>query len=202
MTSVTVAVLRHVSKVTSSSLASELGVSLHPQSSCLASFSSQLGCRNFGDQSSNKSDKNLIEEKIKSFQFPEFQEYPSKVSSQTLFEEKINDEETNRLEKDEPFKNFVENSEDLKHFTRSTSPETVTASEDYTMPHPIWSKQESEGVEVTHRKPKGFVDYAAYGTVSVMRFGFDVMSGYKGQKKLDTSDEKAVLTRYIILVEW
>ena len=58
------------------------------------------------------------------------------------------------------------------------------------------------GVEVTHRKPKGFVDYAAYGTVSVMRFGFDVMSGYKGPKKLDTSDEKAVLTRYIILVEW
>ena len=73
----------------------------------------------------------------------------------------------------------------------------VTASEDYTMPHPIWSKQESEGVEVTHRKPKGFVDYAAYGTVSVMRFGFDVMSGYKGQKKLDTLDEKAVLTRYV-----
>ena len=31
----------------------------------------------------------------------------------------------------------------------------VMASEDYTMPHPIWSKQESEGVEVTHRKPKG-----------------------------------------------
>ena len=48
----------------------------------------------------------------------------------------------------------------------------------------------------------GFVDYAAYGTVSVMRFGFDVMSGYKGQKKLDTFDEKAVLTRYIILEEW
>ena len=165
-------VLRHVRKVTSSSLASELGVSLlHPQASCLASLPSQRGWRNFGDQSSNNSDKNLVDEKVK-------------------------DEETNRLEKDEPFKNFVENSEDLKHFTRSTSPDAVTASEDYTMPHPIWSKQESEGVEVTHRKPKGFVDHAAYGTVSVMRFGFDVMSGYKGQKKLDTLDEKAVLTRY------
>jgi len=120
-------------------------------------------------------------------------------SNKDLVGGKVNDEETNRLEKDEPFKNFVENSEDLKHFTRSTSSETVTASEDYTMPHPIWTKQESEGVEVTHRKPKGFVDYAAYGTVSVMRFGFDVMSGYKSQKKLDTLDEKAVLTRCIFL---
>ena len=83
-----------------------------------------------------------------------------------------------RLKKDEPFKTFVENSEDLKHFTRSTDPEAVTASEDYTMPHPIWSKQELEGVEVTHRKPKGFVDHAAYGTVSVMRFGFVIATQF------------------------
>ena len=165
----TLNILRHMRKLGSSSVAPELRVLLlNPQSSCLTSSTSRM----FGDfQSSQNSNKDLVDGKV-------------------------NDEDTNRLEKDEPFKNFVENSEDLKHFARSTSPETVTASEDYTMPHPIWTKQESEGVEITHRKPQGFVDYAAYGTVSVMRFGFDVMSGYKGQKKLDTLDEKAVLTRY------
>ena len=161
-------ILRHGRKLGNSSLVPNLRVILlNPQSSCLASPTS----RKFGDEkSSDKPNKDLVDVKV-------------------------NDEETNRLEKDEPFKNFVENSEDLKHFTRSTSPETVTTSEDYTMPHPIWSEQESEGVVVTHRKPKGFVDYTAYGTVSAMRFGFDVMSGYKSQKKLDTLDEKAVLTR-------
>ena len=167
----TLNILRHMRKLGSSSVAPELRVLLlNPQSSCLTFTSSSS--RMFGDiKSPDNSNKDLVDGKI-------------------------NDEETNRLEKDEPFKNFVENSEDLKHFTRSTSPENVTTSEDYTMPHPIWTKQESEGVEITHRKPKGFVDYAAYGTVSVMRFGFDVMSGYKSQKKLDTLDEKAVLTRY------
>lgn len=165
-------ILRHGRTLGNSSLVPKLRVILlHPQSSCLASSTS----RKFGDEkSSDNPNKNFLDGKV-------------------------NDEETNRLEKDEPFKNFVENSGDLKHFTRSTSPETLTTSEDYTMPHPIWSEQESEGVVVTHRKPKGFVDYAAYGTVSVMRFGFDVMSGYKSQKKLDTLDEKAVLTRCIFL---
>ena len=162
--------LRHVKNA--GCLAPDLNIILHnPQSLCIASSLSHRWSRNYGDQkSSYGTDKNLGDSKL-------------------------NEEKTNRLEKDEPFKNFVENSEDLQHFTRSASPEAAATSEDYTMPHPIWSKQESEGVEITHRKPKGFVDYAAYGTVSAMRFGFDVMSGYKGQKKLDTLDEKAVLTR-------
>ena len=166
----TLTILRQMRKLGNFSLAPNLRVILLThESSCLASSLT----RKFGDdKSSDKPNKDFVDGNGKA-----------------------NDEETNRLEKDEPFKNFVENSEDLKHFTRSTSPETLTASEDYTMPHPIWSEQESEGVEVTHRKPKSFADYAAYGTVSAMRFGFDVMSGYKSQKKLDTLDEKAVLTR-------
>ena len=47
------------------------------------------------------------------------------------------------------------------------------------------------------REPKGFVDWAAYSTVSLMRFSFDLLSGYKKSSYLDTMDEKSVLTRLI-----
>ena len=50
-----------------------------------------------------------------------------------------------------------------------------------------------------YRKPEGVIDYAAYGTVNLMRFGFDLLSGYKRQQLLDTMDERAVLTRCIFL---
>ena len=49
------------------------------------------------------------------------------------------------------------------------------------------------------REPKGFVDWAAYSTVSLMRFSFDLLSGYKKSSYLDTMDEKSVLTRCIFL---
>ena len=174
----TVTVLSHVRKVTSSGLASNLRIILHQPRSSRLSTSSQWrsGCPDFQNPPKLANDAKNVDQIKK------------------LADEEAGGQDINRLERDEPFKNFVESSEDLKHFTRAASPEAA-GSEDYTMPHPIWSRQESEGVQITHRKPKGFVDHAAYGTVSAMRFGFDVMSGYKSQKKLDTLDEKAVLTR-------
>ena len=69
----------------------------------------------------------------------------------------------------------------------------------YTLPHPIWTKDETLGVEITHRKPKGFTDWAAYSCVSFLRVSFDILSGYKKTKYLDTMDEKSVLTRCIFL---
>ena len=69
----------------------------------------------------------------------------------------------------------------------------------YTLPHPIWTKEETNNVQINHRKPKGLTDWAAYGSVSLMRFSFDLLSGYKVQKQMDTLDEKAVLTRCIFL---
>ncbi len=39
----------------------------------------------------------------------------------------------------------------------------------YNLPHPIWSKKEVETVKITHRKPEGFVDRAAYFTVLTLR---------------------------------
>ncbi|XP_033624965.1 alternative oxidase, mitochondrial-like isoform X2 [Asterias rubens] len=49
----------------------------------------------------------------------------------------------------------------------------------YLLPHPIWSEREVQGVEVTHKKPEGFVDWFAYSCVQTMRFSFDLISGYK-----------------------
>ena len=46
------------------------------------------------------------------------------------------------------------------------------------------------------RKPRGFVDRAAYSVVSLMRLSFDMLSGYKLQRKLDTLDERSVLNRF------
>ena len=59
---------------------------------------------------------------------------------------------TNRLTKDEPFKSYAESSGNLKHFNRPAGSDTAgSPGEDYTMPHPIWSDKETEGVQITHR---------------------------------------------------
>ena len=70
---------------------------------------------------------------------------------------------------------------------------------DYTLHHPIWTKQETEDVTVKHKKPKGLADWTAYTGVATLRIVFDVLSGYKLQKKLGTLDERAVLSRCIFL---
>jgi len=105
--------------------------------------------------------------------------------------------ETNRLDDEIPFKLYKEKSESLDHFTKSVV--VVKKEKDYTLPHPIWTKEETENVIVNHRKPSGFVDRAAYSVVSLMRLSFDTLSGYKLQRKLDTLDERSVLNRCIFL---
>ena len=54
-------------------------------------------------------------------------------------------------------------------------------------------------MRVCCRKPEGFVDYLAYGTVSVMRKSFDVLSGYTIGKQMRTLDERSVINRCIFL---
>jgi len=108
----------------------------------------------------------------------------------------------NRLREPEPYVNYAKQSETLKHFANTSGSSLVVLKKDeepYTLPHPIWSKEEAEGVEVTHRKPKGVTDHLAYLTVSTMRLAFDIFSGYKLQLKLGTLDERAVLIRCIFL---
>jgi len=107
------------------------------------------------------------------------------------------DGEINRLNEENPFKSYKEKSESLDHFNQSLV--VVKQEKDYTLPHPIWTKEETENVSINHRDPRGFVDRAAYSVVSVMRLSFDIMSGYKLQRKLDTLDERSVLNRCIFL---
>jgi len=105
--------------------------------------------------------------------------------------------ETNRL--DNAFKAVKEKSGSLDHFNKSLVVVKQEEDCDYTLPHPIWTKEETENVTINHRKPLGFVDKAAYSVVSLMRLSFDVLSGYKLQRKLDTLDERSVLNRCIFL---
>jgi len=56
--------------------------------------------------------------------------------------------------------------------------------EDYVLPHNIWTKEQLESVEITHKKPERVPDYLAYLTVSLMRFGWDLSTGYLLGRKL------------------
>ena len=111
------------------------------------------------------------------------------------FDTKVENKTLNRLKEPEPFVNYAKQSENLKHFANAGALVVVKKEEEYTLPHPIWSKEEAEEVEVTHRKPEGITDNLAYITVSAMRLGFDIFSGYKLQLRLGTLDERAVLIR-------
>ena len=43
-------------------------------------------------------------------------------------------------------------------------------SDSYTLPHPIWTREEVEGIKVSHRKPEGLTDRLAYGACMALRF--------------------------------
>uniref|UniRef100_A0A2P2IG48 Alternative oxidase n=1 Tax=Hirondellea gigas TaxID=1518452 RepID=A0A2P2IG48_9CRUS len=66
---------------------------------------------------------------------------------------------------------------------------------DYMMTHPIWTTEELNSVEITHRPCEKLSDYIAYGSVSLLRFNFDLFSGYF----FGTMDESKWLTRICFL---
>jgi len=72
-------------------------------------------------------------------------------------------------------------------------------SQDYLLPHPIWSEEEVETVRIKHKEPKSFVDKLAYYTVQFMRKTFDFASGYTINTRLETLDERSCLIRCIFL---
>lgn len=70
---------------------------------------------------------------------------------------------------------------------------------DYSLPHRIWTEEEVDAINVTHRYPNGFSDNLAYGCVQILRKTFDILSGYTIGYRLKTLDERAVLNRCIFL---
>ncbi|XP_033733172.1 alternative oxidase, mitochondrial-like [Pecten maximus] len=82
-------------------------------------------------------------------------------------------------------------SEALKSVSTTTAATTVTkvtgstseVTETYhppvgthALPHPIWSQDELENVEITHKPPEGFVDKIAFYCVKLMRKSFDLLT--------------------------
>ncbi|CAH1791596.1 unnamed protein product [Owenia fusiformis] len=75
------------------------------------------------------------------------------------------------------------------------SSELDTVGGAYTLPHPIWSTDELEKVEITHNPPKGIVEHLAYWNVQTLRRSFDFFSGFSSGKRT----EKKWLTRFVFL---
>ncbi|XP_059139478.1 uncharacterized protein LOC131927717 [Physella acuta] len=86
---------------------------------------------------------------------------------------------------------------DISHFRSATADTTKTTTVEekgkdgkdtppigvYTLPHPIWTEDQLHSVEITHKPPEGIVDKLAYGTVQLLRGGFDVFSGFKSGER-------------------
>lgn len=62
-------------------------------------------------------------------------------------------------------------------------------------PHPIWTKEECDSVEITHLKPQGLTCKAAYRLVWLLRRVFDIGTGYTFGWKT----EQSMMRRIIIL---
>jgi len=93
----------------------------------------------------------------------------------------------------------------ITHFKNSDKPpKDITQTEgtfgdEWTLPNPIWSKEERDGIEKSHVPVSGVVDRLAYGSVFIMRRSFDLLSGFTIGKRFESLDEKAVLKRIIYL---
>lgn len=90
---------------------------------------------------------------------------------------------------------------DLKHFKEGTQKKDnlhddhTKGNEIYRMPHPIWSEEEVNTVEITHQEAKTKVDKLAYYCVQFLRVAFDIVSLYKVGKMT----ENKWLNRIIML---
>ena len=76
--------------------------------------------------------------------------------------------------------------------------------EDYTMPHAIWTREEMDNIQITHKEPERKVDKLALFIVKFLRFQMDWFSGYTftqlpGFRKVFKLSSNLVLRRSIIL---
>ena len=60
------------------------------------------------------------------------------------------------------FEKVAKCSDTAPHFTQNLEKcesDQGQHEKDYALPHPIWSREQSESVEIVHRKPEGFTDH-------------------------------------------
>lgn len=72
---------------------------------------------------------------------------------------------------------FQKTDEERKSELRSK--EEILKTGKWTMPHPQWSEQEVKNVSITHLEPANLGDRFADLFIKTLRYGFDIMSGYK-----------------------
>ncbi|KAL4433206.1 hypothetical protein ABPG74_010901 [Tetrahymena malaccensis] len=102
--------------------------------------------------------------------------------------------------------NSISQSQKQKEVKTQFQPNAVSAEEKlgvYVLPHPIWTKEDVENVQITHFKPKNIGDRLSHYLIQSMRLGFDVMSGYKKvfpwQQKNGVLTERDWLNRMVFL---
>lgn len=104
-----------------------------------------------------------------------------------------------RVKEDVSINSPDDGSGDCKRAIAKIDAATKKNEDNYVLPHPCWSNEEAESVTITHQKPKGVIDWLAYGTVWGMRQSFDLVSGYTIKSYLHTLDERDMLRRCIFL---
>jgi len=66
---------------------------------------------------------------------------------------------------------------------------------DVRMPHPLWTKADCDGVQISHLKPQGFAPRLAYSIVWLLRRAFDIGTGYS----LGFKNDSCMMRRITIL---
>lgn len=66
---------------------------------------------------------------------------------------------------------------------------------DVRLPHAVYSREEMDAVEITHRKTSGLIDRAAWSVIWILRRAYDLLTGYK----LGKQDEKCMIRRVVFL---
>eukprot|EP00752_Nemacystus_decipiens_P014348 g12765.t1 len=85
-----------------------------------------------------------------------------------------------------------------KHPLGLTSRKDISSSnkeKEWSMPHGIWSEEEVNNIQVTHKEPEEAVDHIAFRGVRALRWTFDVLAGFK----TGVVDEHKYLNRVIFL---
>lgn len=72
---------------------------------------------------------------------------------------------------------------------------SVHTGNSWDMPHPLWTADYVNHIQDTHKEPKDWMDRLALNTIKLMKFNFDLMSGYKFGKPTETK----VLNRIMFL---
>ncbi|XP_072174243.1 uncharacterized protein [Diadema setosum] len=82
-------------------------------------------------------------------------------------------------------KNLAKHSHEKAKMADNVQAAVDNTDPNYLLPHPIWSEDEMDKVEITHKPPAERVDRMAYLAVKTMRGGFDFFSGFTWGKRTE-----------------